>query len=222
MNDASGNEVLRFDTSFAVLDVGGAGGEGDVRVRDGSGNVTIHLDGASGNVITGGGDCAEDFAVDPFDQLEPGTVVVLDEDEILRASTYPYDRRVAGILSGAGGAGPGLILGRPARADDRLPLTLTGRGLVQDRRHLRTDRVGRSAYNLLDTRSRHDGKRPINRIRRGYRQGLAPLERWNRPRPCASRPSVVPSRGDDPLAPQQGRPEALPAHQQVIGSTVNE
>lgn len=127
MSNESGNEVLRFDTSVAVLDVGGAGGEGDIRVRDGSGNVTIHLDGASGNVITGGGDCAEDFAIDPSDQLDPGTVVVLDEHEILRASTHPYDRRVAGILSGAGGVRPGIILGRASRARDRLPLTLTGR-----------------------------------------------------------------------------------------------
>jgi hypothetical protein len=131
MTDASGNLVLRFDTELANLDIGnvlGEGGtEGDLRVRDGAGNVRIHLDGASGQVITSGADCAEDFAVDPSDQLEPGTVVIVDEDELLRASTRPYDRRVAGILSGAGGVGPGIILGRDAGVPNCLPLTLTGK-----------------------------------------------------------------------------------------------
>jgi hypothetical protein len=132
MTDASGNLVLRFDTELANLDIGnvlgGGGTEGDLRVRDGAGNVRIHLDGASGQVITSGADCAEDFSVDPSDQLEPGTVVVVDEDELLRASTRPYDRRVAGILSGGGGVGPGIILGRDeAGVPNRLPLALAGK-----------------------------------------------------------------------------------------------
>jgi hypothetical protein len=131
MTDAGSNLVLRFNTQSATLDIGnvlgGGGDAGDLRVHDGAGNVRIHLDGASGDVKTFGADCAEDFAIDPSDQLEPGTVVVVDEDELLRASTRPYDRRVVGILSGAGGMGPGLILGRDPRVRDRLPLTLTGK-----------------------------------------------------------------------------------------------
>jgi hypothetical protein len=131
MTDAASNLVLRFNIQSATLDIGnvlGEGGDaGDLRVHDGAGNVRIHLEGASGDVKTFGADCAEDFAIDPSDQLEPGTVVVVDEDELLRASTRPYDRRVVGILSGAGGMGPGLILGRDPRVCDRLPLTLTGK-----------------------------------------------------------------------------------------------
>jgi hypothetical protein len=131
MTDASENLVLRFDTTSATLDIGnplGPGGDaGDLRVYDGAGNVRIHLDGATGEVRTFGADCAEDFAIDPSDQLEPGTVVILNEDELLRLSTHPYDRRVVGIMSGAGGVRPGLILGREPGVPNRLPLTLTGK-----------------------------------------------------------------------------------------------
>ncbi|MGC5220967.1 hypothetical protein ACPW96_00045 [Micromonospora sp. DT81.3] len=130
MTDASGNLVFRFDSDHANLDVGnvlGGGGAGDVRVHDAAGNVRIHLDGASGNVITSGADCAEDFSIDPSEQLGPGTVVSLDEDELLRASMHPYDRRVAGILSGANGVSPGVILGREAGVPNRLPLALAGK-----------------------------------------------------------------------------------------------
>ncbi len=130
MSDASGNLVLRFDSDLADLDVGnvlGGGGAGNLRVHDAAGNVRIHLDGASGNVITSGADCAEDFAVDPSEHLGRGTVVIVDDDDVLRASTRPYDRRVAGIISGAGGLEPGVILGREAGVPNRLPLALTGK-----------------------------------------------------------------------------------------------
>jgi hypothetical protein len=58
------------------------------------------------------GDCAEDFDVEPTYNLEPGMVMVLDDSGSLRPSEQDYDRRVAGVISGAGDYRPGIILDR--------------------------------------------------------------------------------------------------------------
>jgi hypothetical protein len=62
--------------------------------------------------ITGGQDLAEPFEISDDKSLLPGTVVVIDKDNPgkLKQSTQPYDKRVAGIISGAGGIKPGLTL----------------------------------------------------------------------------------------------------------------
>ncbi len=69
-----------------------------------------------GNVVVTGhleftnADCAEEFCV-AADSVEPGTVMVIDDDETLRPSTCAYDRRVAGVAAGAGNRRPAVILG---------------------------------------------------------------------------------------------------------------
>ncbi len=62
--------------------------------------------------ITGGGDLAEPFSVEDSIEAEPGTVMVIDESHPgkLKVSDYAYDRKVAGIVSGAGGMSAGLTL----------------------------------------------------------------------------------------------------------------
>jgi hypothetical protein len=71
-------------------------------------------------------DCAEDF-----DVLEPdttaGTVMVLDETGGLRQSQGAYDRRVAGVVSGAADWKAGIILDRQHTAPGRLPIALVGK-----------------------------------------------------------------------------------------------
>jgi hypothetical protein len=42
-------------------------------------------------------------------------------------SHSPYDRKVAGVVSGAGGLRPGIVLGRHERAASSCPLALMGR-----------------------------------------------------------------------------------------------
>ena len=81
----------------------------------------------SGDVLLTGADCAEDFDVQDAHELEPGTVMVIDTNNRLCASHHAYDRRVAGVLSGAGDCRPGLILGRRAAGPNRLPLALNGK-----------------------------------------------------------------------------------------------
>lgn len=72
-------------------------------------------------------DCAEDFGLSEGKQIEPGTVVVLDGKGRLAESTAPYDKRVAGVISGAGDYKPGLVLDRKPSSSGRVPLALIGK-----------------------------------------------------------------------------------------------
>ena len=48
--------------------------------------------------------------------------MVLTDNGVLQASHDPSDKRVAGVISGAGGYRPGLILDRSAASQERMPL----------------------------------------------------------------------------------------------------
>lgn len=80
--------------------------------------------------ITGGADIAEPFDITGDISIEPGMVVSIDPDQIgqLRVSGQAYDRAVAGIISGAGGVNPGIIMAQSGtEADGEYPVALTGR-----------------------------------------------------------------------------------------------
>jgi hypothetical protein len=81
----------------------------------------------TGDVILQNEDCAEDFDVAAPEAVEPGTVMVLDDNGKLKPSSLPYDRRVAGVVSGARDLKPGLILGRLGGRPGRLPVALIGK-----------------------------------------------------------------------------------------------
>jgi hypothetical protein len=53
--------------------------------------------------------------------------MVIDDSGRLRQSTSVYDRRVAGVISGAGGLRPGVILGRLPDQERNRPIALVGR-----------------------------------------------------------------------------------------------
>jgi len=86
------------------------------------GNVTV-----TGDVILTGADCAEEFDTTQAAEIEPGTVMVLDQDGALQHCQQAYDKRVAGVISGAGDYKPGLILDRQQAHDDRVPVALIGK-----------------------------------------------------------------------------------------------
>jgi hypothetical protein len=119
--------VVHLGGDKAVVDVGAEGNEGDVRVFDADGDLRIHLDGASGNVNLLGADCAEEFTVRDAATIEPGAVLVIDDSGELRESTAAYDRRVAGVVSGGGSFGPGIVLDRQRGLCDRIPVALIGK-----------------------------------------------------------------------------------------------
>jgi hypothetical protein len=117
VRDYQGNDVFRLESPLgAHLFVGAKGLAGTVHVIDGSGNETVTLEGSSGDIKLSGADCAEMFDVAAACPVDAGTVLVMDGAEALRPCDRAYDRRVAGIVSGAGGRRPGLILnGRQAK-----------------------------------------------------------------------------------------------------------
>jgi hypothetical protein len=91
------------------------------------GNVVISADlVVEGDIQLTGADLAEQFEVDGGAVADPGSVVVLARGDAVRPCNQAYDRRVAGIVSGAGTHRPAVILNRRDGAV-RCALALTGR-----------------------------------------------------------------------------------------------
>jgi hypothetical protein len=88
---------------------------------------SIRLDPVKGDVILSNADCAEEFDVAKLTDADPGTVLVIDDDETLAISTTGYDRRVAGVVSGAGAYRPGIVLDRRENRADRPAVALLGK-----------------------------------------------------------------------------------------------
>ncbi|HEY1326976.1 MAG TPA: hypothetical protein VGI14_08555 [Casimicrobiaceae bacterium] len=130
---------IKLDAAGAAILAGGNGQGGDLYLfRAGTVPIpaaeTIHLEGETGHIYLAGQvspigtDCAEDFEVEDIGLAEPGTVMVIGEDSRLSISTQAYDRRVAGVIAGAGDSRPGIILGRAkGTSTARVPVALVGR-----------------------------------------------------------------------------------------------
>ena len=89
------------------------------------GNVVV-----TGHIEFAGADCVEEFALHPSvpsDMCEPGTVMVLAADGGVSASAKAYDRRVAGVIAGAGNYRPGIVLGRDSASESKIHLALMGK-----------------------------------------------------------------------------------------------
>lgn len=71
----------------------------------------------TGEIRLVGADCAEEFRV--ADDVLPGTVMVIDDAGGLAVSDHPYDRRVAGVIAGAGSYRPALVLDSAAEVQER-------------------------------------------------------------------------------------------------------
>lgn len=107
-----------------VLRVQNSGGVDVVRINEAGKTTTKVLE------ITGGSDLSEQFDVDASQQIEPGMVVSIDPKNPgkLVVSEQPYDRKVAGIISGAGGVKPGMLMGQSGSlADGKYSVALSGR-----------------------------------------------------------------------------------------------
>lgn len=70
-------------------------------------------------------DFAEDFDVPECS--EPGEVMVLTEAGTLTQSEKAYDRKVVGVISGAGHYKPGIILDKQNNAANRKPIAMMGK-----------------------------------------------------------------------------------------------
>jgi hypothetical protein len=120
-------DTMTFSTESATLSVGGTGKPGFIWVFDGNNNKKIILDGNAGDIALPGADCAEEFNVVVDSTINPGTVLVINDEDKLCPCEIPYDKRVAGIVSGANGHSPGIILGKKHGDSHKLPIALTGK-----------------------------------------------------------------------------------------------
>ncbi|MDG6905532.1 MAG: hypothetical protein JRN20_07100 [Nitrososphaerota archaeon] len=115
------NGILSANESVNVKGNVSAGGainvSGDINA---GGNVIV-----AGDVTFSGGDCAED--IDAALDIEPGSVVVIDESGKLRECNSIYDKKVLGVVSGAGDLKPAIILGKNGLTTKKAPLALSGR-----------------------------------------------------------------------------------------------
>jgi hypothetical protein len=138
MRNALGNSTIDIDSDF------GSTGEGWIQLRNSAGVAKITLDAdvsGDGRIttqelqLTGGSDVSENFDIAPTAgiEAEPGMVVAIDPERTgkLRVSGGAYDRTVAGVVSGAGGVEPGMLMGQEgSEADGEYPVALTGRVYV--------------------------------------------------------------------------------------------
>ncbi len=77
--------------------------------------------------LVGGNDVAENFLVSNPNLVTPGCVMTFNEDGTIQACSKQYDKKVAGVISGAGDYKPGLILGIDETEDDKMPIALMGK-----------------------------------------------------------------------------------------------
>jgi len=79
--------------------------------------------------ITGGMDLAEPFEISESQPILKGAVVIIDEENPgrLKLSHRAYDKRVAGVVSGAGGINPGLTLTQEGVLEGGQNIALSGR-----------------------------------------------------------------------------------------------
>lgn len=132
-------------TKTVELDAAETSGQGAaLKLGNSTGEVTIELDAdfaGNGRVITqefeitGGSDIAEYFNIKPGNTMaEPGLVVSVHSEGTgtLMITKEARDRKVAGVISGANGVKPGMMMGQKGTiAYGDLPVAVTGRVFVR-------------------------------------------------------------------------------------------
>jgi hypothetical protein len=71
---------------------------------------------------------------------QAGRRLPLDDEGALRRCRLAYDKRVAGVIAGAGNYKPGIVLGRNSSAGNWRPIALVGRAYCKvDARYARVE-----------------------------------------------------------------------------------
>lgn len=117
--DVSVTGRFQGTTRFDRLSVEG-GFDGTTRLGDVVVDGDVHV---TGDLILAGADYAEDFeASSP--RPTAGTVMVIDDDGLVVPCTKQYDTSVAGVISGARGVRPAIVLDRH---DSAVTIALMGK-----------------------------------------------------------------------------------------------
>ncbi|MGD2047236.1 MAG: hypothetical protein PVH96_13565, partial [Gemmatimonadota bacterium] len=122
LTERTGDDFLAYFRNTALTNVWYVSDTGFTWSNSGASFTTVE--------IRGGADIAEPFDIGGGEAIAPGLVVAIDPERPggLRLATSEYDRRVAGVVSGAGGVDPGLTLRQEGtEADGTRPVALTGR-----------------------------------------------------------------------------------------------
>lgn len=86
------------------------------------GNVQV-----DGDIFLPGADCAEHFDLAQGELCDAGTVMVIEDSGTLKPCDRAYDKKAAGVVSGAGKFKPGIILHKQESTKNRLPIALVGK-----------------------------------------------------------------------------------------------
>jgi hypothetical protein len=100
----------------------GVYGKGGLRAAFFEGDVEV-----TGDIFLRNADCAEEFDIAEAEEVEPGAVMVINEEGALQQSRQAYDKTVAGVISGAGNFTPGITLDKQPSQRNRLPIALVGK-----------------------------------------------------------------------------------------------
>ncbi len=134
-----GTETVKLDANV------GDGGYLSLRTNEGDATIILDSDNEGKGRVTcdeirlmGGADLAEYFDIvdvkNDINNLEPGTIVSIDPENPgkLIPCDQAYDKKVAGIISGANGIDPGMLMGHDNTiASGDFPVALTGRVYVK-------------------------------------------------------------------------------------------
>ncbi|MFO0618985.1 MAG: hypothetical protein U0414_40730 [Polyangiaceae bacterium] len=120
-----GATTFELDGSKGDMTVGGRSRAGKVTMMNADGKATLVIDGGEGDIRLENGDCAEDFDV-LTSGIEAGTVMVIGAAGKLEECTSQYDKKAAGVVSGAGSRRPAIRLGAGGASVGRCPVALTG------------------------------------------------------------------------------------------------
>jgi hypothetical protein len=119
------------EQGFGVIGRGriGISGESNAGIGVfGKGALAARFEGdveVTGDIRLTNKDFAEDF--DVVIESEPGEVMVLTESGMLEPSSKAYDKKVVGVLSGAGTYKPGIILDKQNNNSNRKPIAMMGK-----------------------------------------------------------------------------------------------
>ena len=125
---------IRLDAGKGNIWVGGNDEDGDIVIfpkdaathRENIAEATIHLDGDAGDIKLMGADCAEYFEVVESHEIDPGSVLVAGQERSLGLCNEAYDKRVVGVVSGAGEFKPGIVLNKKVGKEKGTPVALVG------------------------------------------------------------------------------------------------
>jgi len=119
--------VITLEAESGIIRAGQEGTAGHIRVRNANDKITINLNGEKGDILLANADCAEEFDVHEDAIVEPGSVMILESDRRLRTCDRAYDKRVAGVVSGAGPYRAAIILDRQRTSTRRVPVAVVGK-----------------------------------------------------------------------------------------------